>query len=220
MFYSSEIKEKAKELYLKYKSYRRVGKELNITGETVRYWFNPKLKEKRKQYSIFKKTHLNNYNNKYYIKLMEKLKDDPVKKEEYLKRKREANKRYYPKKLAKYIKHPKPKVTTEQIFNYKIGKKIRARIKEAIKFYNSNKCFKSEELLGCTILDARKHIESLFKEGMMWENHGHGGWHIDHIIPCKSFDLTKPEEQKKCFHYTNLQPLWAKDNLKKGCRYE
>ena len=48
----------------------------------------------------------------------------------------------------------------------------------------------------------------------------HGNWHIDHRIPCCSFDLTTEEEQKKCFHYTNLQPLWDKDNLSKGGKYD
>lgn len=46
--------------------------------------------------------------------------------------------------------------------------------------------------------------------------HGVYGWHIDHIVPCASFDLSKPEEQKKCFHYTNLQALWWRDNIVKG----
>jgi len=57
---------------------------------------------------------------------------------------------------------------------------------------------------------------------MTWDNHGtgHNGkgmkeWHIDHIKPCASFDLSKPSQQRKCFHYSNMQPLWAKDNLKK-----
>jgi hypothetical protein len=73
---------------------------------------------------------------------------------------------------------------------------------------------KTVELLGMTFAEFRPYIESLFKDGMSWENHGE--WHLDHIKPCASFDLSKEEEQKKCFHYTNLQPLWAKDNLIKG----
>jgi hypothetical protein len=48
----------------------------------------------------------------------------------------------------------------------------------------------------------------------------HGLWHVDHIRPCASFDLTDPEQQAICFHYTNLQPLWAIDNIKKGARYD
>ncbi len=62
---------------------------------------------------------------------------------------------------------------------------------------------------------------------MSWENYGKGDngrgmqeWHIDHIKPCASFDLSKPEQQKLCFNYTNLQPLWAEENMKKGGRNE
>ena len=51
---------------------------------------------------------------------------------------------------------------------------------------------------------------------MSWENYGMHGWHLDHIIPCCSFNLQNEEELKKCFHYSNYQPLWAKDNLSKG----
>jgi hypothetical protein len=55
---------------------------------------------------------------------------------------------------------------------------------------------------------------------MTWENHGRYGWHIDHIRPCASFDLADPEQQRKCFHYTNLQPLWASENMRKGDKWE
>ena len=72
------------------------------------------------------------------------------------------------------------------------------------------------ELVGCTIQELWNHLESLFTEGMTRYNHGRKGWHIDHIKPCSMFDLNDIEQQKECFHYTNLQPLWAKDNLSKG----
>ena len=75
----------------------------------------------------------------------------------------------------------------------------------------------SLKLLGVNNIEkVWKHLEKSFKSGMTRENHGK--WHIDHIIPCVSFDLTKPEEQAKCFHYTNLQPLWASENLAKGSK--
>jgi hypothetical protein len=69
--------------------------------------------------------------------------------------------------------------------------------------------------LGCSSWDELKnYLEKQFTCGMNWENMGE--WHIDHIIPCSSFDLTNIEQQMKCFHYSNLQPLWAKDNLSKS----
>jgi hypothetical protein len=87
---------------------------------------------------------------------------------------------------------------------------LRARISYIAKNrYNK----KFTELLGCSIEDARKHLEEQWQPGMSWDNYGLYGWHIDHIKPCNTFDLTDPDQQKKCFHYTNLRPLWAKDNL-------
>lgn len=74
----------------------------------------------------------------------------------------------------------------------------------------------SLSLIGCDIVTFKTHLEQQFVLGMNWNNYGK--WHIDHKIPCASFDLSKPEEQKKCFHFTNLQPLWARDNLVKGCK--
>lgn len=77
------------------------------------------------------------------------------------------------------------------------------------------------ELIGCTIPAFKVHIESLWTAGMSWENYGKGDgkWQIDHVKPCKSFDLSDPVQQRQCFHFTNTQPLWEKDNLSKGSKH-
>lgn len=85
-------------------------------------------------------------------------------------------------------------------------------------YENGIKLESFDEILGCTIGEAREHFEQKFEPGMSWQNHGE--WHIDHIRPLASFDLTNPEERRKAGHHTNLQPLWAKDNLSKGCKYD
>jgi len=98
--------------------------------------------------------------------------------------------------------------------NFKILNNLRARINSAIKKFK--KSYKTKELVGLSINELKNHIESQFKEGMSWENYGIKGWHIDHIKPCSSFDLTDIKQQKQCFCYTNLQPLWWWENLEKG----
>lgn len=93
----------------------------------------------------------------------------------------------------------------------KMAAAVRARVYECLK--KGYKSVKTEKLIGMTFKELKVYIEDRFKEGMTWENYGE--WHIDHIIPISSFDLTKAENQKKAFHYTNLQPLWARENLQK-----
>lgn len=99
---------------------------------------------------------------------------------------------------------------------YRIVRKMRANLRTCLKNYKLKKTEKTFELIGCSIETFRKHMEQKFQVGMNWDNHGVKGWHIDHIIPCSHFDLKNIEEQKKCFHYTNLQPLWWYDNLSKS----
>lgn len=97
---------------------------------------------------------------------------------------------------------------------YRLRRTLRARVREALK--GACKAGKTMELTGCSPEALRAHLESLWKPGMTWENHGLHGWHIDHIIPCAAFDLADPQEQRKCFHYSNLQPLWGLENLSKS----
>lgn len=116
-------------------------------------------------------------------------------------------------KIAEYAKlYINKKRKTD--LNFKLRDILRRRIWNALK--NNIKSTKTIVLLGCSTEFLKKYLEKKFQVGMSWENYGK--WHVDHIKPCSSFGLIKSEEQYKCFHYTNLQPLWAVENLKKGAR--
>ena len=112
------------------------------------------------------------------------------------------------------------KAYSENNLGAKTARNIRRRIREAIRVAGATKSAKAVELLGASIEEVRAHLEAQFKLGMTWDNWSTHGWHVDHIKPCASFDLTDPEQQKACFHYTNLQPLWAKDNHSKSDRLD
>ena len=112
----------------------------------------------------------------------------------------------FPEKFRGYHKKYKTKLEVKLLYT------LRSRLWYALK--KNKKSQKTIKLLGCTILELKQYLEKQFKPGMSWDNHG--TWHVDHIKPCCTFDLSKPEEQCKCFNYTNLQPLWAVDNFKKG----
>lgn len=75
---------------------------------------------------------------------------------------------------------------------------------------------RSADMFGCTPRELRRWIQKQWREGMTWDNYGTKGWHIDHRKPCSSFNLLDSEEAKRCFHYTNLRPMWARDNMAKG----
>jgi len=95
---------------------------------------------------------------------------------------------------------------------FRMAQNLRSRVRGALKGSRRSAVFWN--LIGCAPLELRVWIEYNFVGGMSWENYGK--WHIDHILPCISFDLTDPAAQRECFHYTNLQPLWASDNIRKG----
>lgn len=94
---------------------------------------------------------------------------------------------------------------------YKIKRNLRRRVHHAL--MGNNKSDNTFNLIGCSPEDFKLHIESLWLEGMSWDNYGTSGWHIDHIKECYRFDLSDPLQQQECFHYSNQRPLWAKDNL-------
>lgn len=113
-----------------------------------------------------------------------------------------------PKKLLEYGRKQGAKL------NYRLSQRLRSRIILALK--KQWKSGHTLELLGCPIWSFKIHLESLWEPGMNWDNYGRDGWHIDHIIPCALFDLSKAEHQRRCFHFSNLQPMWATENHRKN----
>ena len=124
-------------------------------------------------------------------------------------------------KTNEYKKNNKDKIkeynNREEV---KLANRVRKRIKRALK--NNIKFGKIKELIGCSVAELKQHLERQFYtnsktgEQMTWDNYGFYGWHLDHVIPLASFNLIDREQVLKACHYTNLQPLWAKDNLQKG----
>lgn len=123
------------------------------------------------------------------------------------------------KYCSKKCKNKNRKIKTMERYysdlDYKIRHNLRSRLRKAIKY---NREVSAISNLGCDLKSLKKHLESKFEEGMSWDNYGK--WHIDHIVPLSKFNLTNKEEALKACHYSNLQPLWAKDNLKKSNKIE
>lgn len=100
--------------------------------------------------------------------------------------------------------------------NARIACNVRNRLYKIVKSKSCN----TKDLLGCSFNELRQHLESMWSPGMSWENYSHSGWHIDHIRPLSSFDLTNSKDLKEAMHYSNLQPLWASENMSKGAKYD
>jgi hypothetical protein len=139
---------------------------------------------------------------KYYQKNKEKI---LIQRKSYGKQYRKLNKN----KIYEYRKKYKKKN-----IEYKLGLNLRTRLCNALQ--RNTKSGSAVRDLGCTIEELKVYLESKFQTGMTWDNYGLYGWHIDHIKPLASFDLTDRKQMLEACHYTNLQPLWAKDNLTKG----
>lgn len=172
-----------------------------------------KRNEQQKQYRLKNNEKIKEKQKKYRLKNKEKRKKYDIINKEKIK---EWTKEYRKKNRKKINERRKKRMQSD--INYKLSEYFRVRIREILFNQKTIKSAKTAQLLGCSWNEARIHIQSKFKEGMTWENHGIYGWHIDHIVPCSFFDLKDPEQQKKCFHYTNLQPLWWHENLSKGCK--
>lgn len=195
-----------------------------------------KCKQKKDGYAIYCKV---------CIKLKRREKDKTLTEEQLIKRREVKLKDYYKHKNKRINKHRQwttnnPEKSKNSAKNYsknhrkdinervrnrkkndpsfKIRAKLHTRICDELRG-RCRKNFNTIELIGCSSEELVKYIESLFLPGMHWKNQGNkdGTWQLDHILPCCSFDLTKEDEQRKCFHWSNLRPMWYKDHrIKSG----
>ena len=203
-----------------------------------------KKKEYLKQYYLDNKENLKQYDKQYYLDNREKISGQ--KKEYYLDNKEkilESSKEYHLNNRGKILKQKKeyyldnrekllgrqkqynlenkPKrnayVSNKRKTDlaFALTDNLRTRLKQALNGKNKSKS--TLKLLGCTVKYLIQHLEKQFQPGMNWENRHL--FHIDHIRPCSSFDLTDPKQQSECFNYKNLQPLWAQDNMVKGAKW-
>ncbi len=122
-------------------------------------------------------------------------------------------KRYRQKHKSQITKYARDKRKND--IEYRLVGNLRCRMRFSLK--GCPKDTTTMKLVGCNSKELKEHLESQFIEGMNWNNYGE--WHVDHIKPCAAFDLSDPIQQKECFNYTNLQPLWAKDNIRKSDKY-
>tara|TARA_B100001093_G_C26546981_1_gene892796 strand:- start:93 stop:785 length:693 start_codon:yes stop_codon:yes gene_type:complete len=165
-------------------------------------------RRKKEKYSTDK-----NYSSK--LKQRSKKRYHSLSDDQKFERNKKNREREDPIKRRKYHKNYQNKRNKEDI-NHRLAGSLRARVRAAIKRDKTIKSFSTMKLVGCTIEELKKHLQSQFDNKMSWQNYG--SWHIDHKKAVSKFDLTNSKEQKKCFNYKNLQPLWGTDNLRKSNR--
>ena len=206
------------------KEYYQKNRERLLNRAKKNHLGNRERNRKRfKKYSMENKDKITQYNKIYY----EENKEKAI---EYRKRYYKENgemvrqkRKQYRKKNIELIKKSahldKPNRNRKRREKYKtdIGYKLERILRSRLTKTLMDKIKKENTfiLLGCSIEYLKNHIEERFKPGMSWDNYNHETWHLDHILPCASFDLSDINQQRKCFHYSNLQPLWAKENMEK-----
>lgn len=228
-----KYKDSAKKYYANW----RKNNEEELKIKKKQYYLNHKREriEYGRKYAENNKSKVKEYKAKHYLKNAEKLKN---KAKERWQEKRDEIREYrkkYDKINAEKIRDRNKKYNREHKtekniwshnyrktnLNFKITTNLRNQIVRVIRCHNTKKHLHTMDLVGCSIAYLKSHVEERFVNGMSWKNYGRKKeqWSIDHIRPCASFDLTKKENQLKCFNYNNLQPLWNKLQWSKNSYY-
>jgi len=201
--YDSKCKLCKKEYYLK-------NKEHASKRQKIYYKNN---KEERVKYSKEFYKNNKNYFQKYNVEKKEQqqiyYQERNINNKEYYQQYKEENK----ERIKKYSKE---RYKTD--IKYKLTIILRSHLYRLVTKTNKNKSNSAKNLLGCNLDEFKQHLEKQFKPEMTWNNYGKV-WEIDHIIPCFSFNLEDKEQQKQCFHYTNMRPLFKTTEKAKSFGY-
>ncbi len=203
---------------------KRASNKEKMTEYNKQYWEKTKDVQKEKN-KIWRE------NNKEHIKekMKEWLENNKEHKRQKDKEYREANWERKKETHRIWMKNDYQDMKTnpdraEEYKMYKLKSNVARRIREILK---QEKSMCTMKYVGCSLEELREHLESQFEEGMTWDNYGKynindekSGWHIDHIIPCNSFNFQDKTEVDACFYYLNLQPLWGKENIQKSDNYD
>lgn len=183
-----------------------------------------KLKAYRAAWYLANKEKKNRQSRENYSKRIKTIKSSPDEYKNHLEKIRRRSKEWRNKNPDRFRAHLR-KSGRKRYAERKLGlhpeehiaQAMRSRLRAALKERKFPKQ-KITNLTSCSRGELIRHLESRFQAGMTWKNYGN--WHIDHKRPCASFNLLESDQVKACFHFTNLQPLWATDNLRKGRRIE
>lgn len=166
-----------------------------------------KIKRAYKSWTKSHTEHMRSYRRAYSPRRNELYQQN---RERICKRKRELAPKYRSRIRAYFRLRRKTNI------QFALADRLRATMNRALRRQFTRKSARTFDLIGCSPTALRAHIESLFLPGMSWSNRTL--WHVDHKLPLASFNLADPAQQRKAFHFSNLQPLWAKDNQSKGSR--
>jgi len=187
------------------KIYRERNEEkIKITKRRIYDRDKERIGSKVKEYRENNKEKVTKSKREYRLRNLEEIKE---KKKKYYQENKKERMEYYAEYQRNRLKNDS---------DFRLKHLLRRRVRHALR--GKIKSGRTFDLIGCPSHYLRIHLEKQFKTGMSWGNYGE--WHIDHIRPCASFDLSDPDQQKQCFNFKNLQPLWAYENLEKGAKWE
>jgi hypothetical protein len=199
------------------KGLRPYCKECHLRERRERYKDDPKCRENsRLQSTRWAKDHKDRIKeivSKSFLKYREKYLAIKRKwREDHPEESRANGRRWYNRdRQTKYVREKRRSDPTLRLISNQ-----RTRVYFALKRKDINKKSSTLSLVGCSIFQLKNHLAGKFREGMTWENHGKFGWHVDHIKPLASFDFSDPKQIEVAFHFSNLQPLWWYENLRKS----